>query len=66
MKALNVTPKEFSEIKEKELELCALDFAYYLNRMFGCDLFKTYRVVVRRDIPYIPYYVIPTERIEEE
>jgi hypothetical protein len=64
MKILNVTPEEFSVIRQEALDCSEADFAMAMVRRFGCQPLETYKVVVRRDVPSVPWFSRQVERIE--
>lgn len=64
-KILNVTPAEFSEIAIASVQLRDADFVAFMCGRYGCRPFAMYRVVVRKDVPSIPWLSWGVQRIEE-
>ena len=68
---LNVTPKEFNDIKINSFEMNGTSLARYMNIHFGCEYFQSYTIKVRRDVPYIGTFwenlkMVTIQRIENE
>lgn len=66
MTILNVTEEEFSRIKIAEKDLDPLDFERYIRLYFTSGKLGVFKVVVRKDVPYIPFDVRNVRRIEED
>lgn len=71
-KVINMTPQEFSDLQEAASECVDLDgrfseseFSRRVALMFGVR-YGHYRIVVRRDVPAIPWISKGVFRIENE
>jgi len=63
---MNVTPAEFSEIQDAAMRLPEPDFVAFMQSYYGCEIYTSYRVVVRRDVPSIPWFSWDVHRFETE
>lgn len=66
MMILNVTVDEFRFIKsieERDAANGTDDLASFCHEQFGCEYFESYEVVVRRDVPSVPWIIAGVERI---
>ena len=66
---LYVTPAEFQEMRARE----AFDALHntetllsYCRQYLGCDFFHRYTIVVRRNVPAIPWLSAGVSRFEHE
>lgn len=58
---MNVTPQEYSQIKEAALSSVG-QFEWYVSHYFGCEPYVKYSVFVRYDVPSVPWYSKDCER----
>ncbi len=65
---MNVTPGEYLEIMDVigRREIDNVDYSEELVRRFGCKYFHSYRVILREDVPYVPFLSMGVHRFEEE
>lgn len=61
---LNVTPQEFSVIQDRSVDMQPIDFAMWMHHWLGVPLYTTVHVVVRYDVPMIPWFARGVKRIE--
>ena len=61
---MNVTPAEFANLQEAAFNLRAPDFERFLMNWYGCKPYTEYKVVVRTDVPQVPWFSANVYRFE--
>ena len=61
---MNVTPAEYLEIQRASVEMFLEPGAFegWMRQRYGCEHFTTYEIVVRKDVPSIPWYTRGVDR----
>ncbi len=60
---MNVSPSEFSFIHSIQF---SPDFAGIMHNYFTCKYYGNYRIVVRKDVPSVPWFTAGVKRFEPE
>lgn len=63
---MNVTPEEFANLQLAASNLSGPDFASFVHTHFGCKYWESYEVVVRKDVPSVPWFSAGVPRFSDD